>query len=54
MTVFIDNTISNSNTFQFCYTTILVKLGVLVSSWPSGKLATKARRLKETQRLTIR
>jgi len=34
--------------------TILVKLGALVSWWPSGKPAIKARGLKETQRLTIR
>ena len=53
MTVFINIAISNSNLFQFCYTTILVKLGVFVSLWPSGKPASKARRLKDTQRLTL-
>jgi|GEM_PF-6638772 hypothetical protein len=34
MTVYIDITISNSNIFQFCYTTILVKLGGLLESLP--------------------
>ena len=54
MTVFINISISNSNIFQFCYTTILVKLGALVSWWPAGKPATKAQRHKETQRLPTR
>gem|GEM_PF-3617758 len=53
MTVFINIAISYSNLFQFCYTTILVKLGVFGSWGPSGKPATKARRLKETQRYIL-